>query len=64
LNLNEITGYGFWPFQEKSIGKLPDASLHDVLNCILQQLDFGNCEMVQDEEGIAITVILGKRAAP
>lgn len=60
----EPAGDGFWAFQEKSIGKLPDASLHDVLNWILQQLNFGNCEIEEDQEGNAVTVILGKRAAP
>lgn len=53
-----------WIFDIRSCGKLPDAPLHLVLRWVLQQLNFGMFQLEKDEAGDAVTLVLGKEAAP
>ena len=56
----ETTASGVWIYLQRSPGRLPETPLFQLLNWVLEQLNFGNFESEESEDGDAVTLILGK----
>src|SRR5437870_3583738 len=54
---------GFWTYLRRSAGELPGTPLHNVLEWVLEQLNFGNFETERDSRGDVVSVTIGKAAA-
>lgn len=59
----EKTASGVWTCLQRSPGRLPETPLFHLLNWILEQLNFGNFESEEGEDGDVVTLIMGKRGA-
>src|SRR5207244_273585 len=53
----------FWTYLRCSAGELPGTPLHNVLEWVLEQLNFGNFETERDSRGDVVSVTIGKAAA-
>ena len=59
----EKTASGVWTRLQRSPGRLPETPLFQLLNWILEQLNFGNFESEEGENGDVVTLIIGKGGA-
>jgi hypothetical protein len=53
-----------WIYDQRSAGTLPETALHELLKWVFQQLNFGNFEFERDSRGDAVSLTIGKAAAP
>lgn len=60
----EIEGDQAWAFTTRSFPKSDGAPLHERLQWILEQLNMENCTVQIDEMGDAVSIVIGKDAAP
>jgi hypothetical protein len=54
-------GY-FWPFKRRSPGE-PFEPLADLLDWVLEQLEYSNVEVEEDQDGAIVSMTLGRSAA-
>lgn len=61
----EPTPDGFWCYSatHRSAGRLPETPFHETLFWLVEQIAIGNFAASQDEEGVEVTVTIGKAAA-
>lgn len=58
----EKTDLGCWSYLQRSAGELPETPLYELLNWVLEQLNFQNFEAEYDRRGAVVSLTLGREA--
>jgi len=58
----EVNDDGAWVYRRRSCGELPHTPLHEVLEWILEQLQYGHFDRLVDNDGDCVALTLGRSA--